>query len=126
MRTIYAAALLVAAASASWAQQPAVTVVPAGHHAHRKIDGSIVIHGDWNYGSASAHQGIARPWPKIAVAGQTVPQPMQGPPVRYVVTEKREVRAAAPLTARYWKDGLQWPSTPSCPNGVCPRKTSPR
>lgn len=53
---------------------PAVTaqVIPPGFHAHRKTDGMVIVHGDENYGSAAAHAGIERPWPKIAVAGQVV------------------------------------------------------
>jgi hypothetical protein len=51
---------------------PVPVVVPAGHHAHRTLDGRTVIHGDWNVGDPAAHAGIPWPWPKTAFAGQTV------------------------------------------------------
>lgn len=46
--------------------------VPPGHHAHRKADGTIIVHADSNYGNAAAHAGIVWPWPKVAYPGQVV------------------------------------------------------
>lgn len=49
-------------------------VVPPGMHAHRRADGSVIVHGDENYGDPAAHAGVVGAgWPKIAVAGQPVP-----------------------------------------------------
>jgi hypothetical protein len=50
-----------------------LTVVPRRMHAHRMKDGSVMVHGDDNYGDPAAHVGVSGAnWPKIAVAGQTV------------------------------------------------------
>lgn len=51
---------------------PASGVVPPGMHAHRTVDGRVIVHADSNFGSAAAHVGVAYPWPKIAVAGQPI------------------------------------------------------
>lgn len=72
------------------------TVVPAGYHAHQRQDGTVIVHGDENFGDPVAHAGIARPWPKIATAGQTV---------RGAVVQPRAQRVI------YGS---------SCPGGVCP------
>lgn len=48
-------------------------VVPPGSHAHIRIDGTWIIHGDENIGRADAHRGVAWPWPKAAFPGQRVP-----------------------------------------------------
>lgn len=47
---------------------PVLVTIPPGFHQH--ADGRI--HSDANYGNAAAHEGLERPWPKTAVAGQTV------------------------------------------------------
>lgn len=47
-------------------------VVPPGHHAHETVTGEVIIHGNENMGSAAAHAGIARPWVRIAEAGEVV------------------------------------------------------
>lgn len=52
---------------------PNAAVVPAGYHAHRRLDGTVFVHGDENYGSAAAHAGVTLPWPKVALAGQVCP-----------------------------------------------------
>lgn len=70
----------------------ALQVVPPGHHAHVRLDGTVVIHGNENLGNAAAHAGIARPWVRTAEAGQVV-------------------RVAAPAFRTY---------TLPCPDGRCP------
>jgi hypothetical protein len=70
--------------------------VPPGYHAHRTTDGRTVVHADSNFGDPVAHAGIARPWPKTAVAGQTV-----------------TVGTADPIPDPLAADG-------ACPGGVCP------
>lgn len=47
-------------------------VVPAGSHAHVTTDGVTVTHGNENFGSVAAHAGIARPWIRVAEAGQRI------------------------------------------------------
>lgn len=78
---------------------PLPRVVPTGMHAHRRTDGTILVHGDENYGSAAAHAGIVWPWPKVATAGQTVPGQL----------------VSVPYTL---------PGSSSCPGGVCPAPQS--
>lgn len=72
-------------------------VVPPGHHAHTRADGSTFIHGDENYGDPAAHAGVARPWPKTGFPGQTV-----------IVDEVVSNAPASILAAD------------PCPGGVCP------
>lgn len=60
--------------AAKAACETAPNVIPKGYHAHRKIDGSIVIHSDSHAGDYKAHEGIAWPWKIIARAGQPVPK----------------------------------------------------
>lgn len=47
------------------------SAVPLGSHAHRMLDGSIMVHSDTNQGNAAAHAGVApgvnELWPKMAV-----------------------------------------------------------
>ena len=80
----------------------APTVVPPGMHAHRKLDGTIIVHGNENLGNAQAHEGIAHPWPRIAEAGQTVTNTSIG----------------SSYSATY---SIQ---SSGCPNGVCPTPSS--
>ncbi len=84
-------------------------VVPPGMHAHTKADGTVIIHGDENFGNAAAHAGISHPWPKTAVAGQVV-----------------QTTATAPVaaTSRYTSSYSQ--TTSSCPAGGCPPQSSGR
>lgn len=56
-------------------------VVPAGHHAHTRTDGTTIIHPDHTGNDAAAHAGVAWPWYKSAVAGQTVTNVVSGPAV---------------------------------------------
>jgi hypothetical protein len=70
LRTVSPAPVIVPVSSPAFGSQ----VVPPGHHAHQRSDGTIIVHGDWNHGDPVAHQGVPHPWPKIAVAGQVVPQ----------------------------------------------------
>lgn len=72
-------------------------VVPPGHHAHTRADGSTFIHGDENYGDPAAHAGVARPWPKTGFPGQTV------------IVDEAVLNAPASVLAG-----------DSCPGGVCP------
>lgn len=58
--------------AAAPAASAVASVVPLGFHAHTKIDGTTIVHSDDNFGSASAHAGVALPWPKTAFAGQTI------------------------------------------------------
>lgn len=51
----------------------ALRIVPPGHHAHQRTDGTIIIHSDSNHGNADAHRGVPWPWPKTAFPGQRVP-----------------------------------------------------
>jgi hypothetical protein len=97
----------------SWSTAPEVVptprreatavVVPRGSHAHTRIDGSVFIHGDENLGKAAPHAGVALPWPKTALPGQTV-----------VVSNP--VSNPFALTA----------AGPSCPAGGCPTAFAPR
>lgn len=75
-------------------------VVPAGHHAHTRIDGTTFIHGDENYGLAAPHAGVERPWPKTGLPGQTV---IVDEPLAVTIPKSTDVFAAA-----------------DCPNGRCP------
>lgn len=68
-----------------------LVTIPPGYHDHTHTDGTVIVHSDKNVGSAAAHEGIERPWPKTGFPGQTV------------VTGNSTVLAADP-----------------CPNGVCP------
>lgn len=71
------------------ATSPVMTKIPAGMHAHRMKDGSIMVHGDENHGDPVAHSGVqGSNWPKIAVAGQTV-----------AVTPSADVCPTCPQTA---------------------------
>lgn len=77
------------------AQAAAPAVIPPGMHAHRKTDGTVLIHGNDHRGDPNAHAGVSPPWVVIATEGQPVP-------------------AAAPV----------YQSAPvaqaGCPNGQCP------
>lgn len=57
--------------------------IPQGYHAHRTIDGRIIIHSDKHYGDPRAHVGIAYPWVKIAKAGDPIPGYKPKTTVRY-------------------------------------------
>jgi hypothetical protein len=59
------------------------TLVPPGMHAHRTADGRVIVHGNENFGNAAAHAGIARPWIRIAEAGQRVPYATVRPPATF-------------------------------------------
>lgn len=72
-------------------------VIPPGHHAHTRADGSVFIHGDENFGDPSAHAGVARPWPKTGFPGQTV------------IVDKGTLDAPASIL-----------TADPCPEGVCP------
>jgi len=72
-------------------------VIPPGHHAHTRADGSTFIHGDENFGNPAAHTGVSRPWPKTGFPGQTV-----------IVDEVVSNAPASILAAD------------PCPGGVCP------
>lgn len=73
----------------------AVTI-PPGYHAHTRADGSTFIHGDENFGKAAPHAGVARPWSKTGLPGQTV-----------IVDETAFTASVEP-----------------CPGGVCPPRRS--
>lgn len=62
-----------AAAAGPPAAPAAPTIIPPGMHAHRRTDGTILVHGNQNLGSAPAHAGVPRPWIRIGEAGQPVP-----------------------------------------------------
>lgn len=47
-------------------------LIPPGHHAHRRADGTVIVHADTNYGNAAAHAGVVWPWPKVGYAGQVM------------------------------------------------------
>lgn len=79
-------------------------VVPAGHHAHRRIDGTVYTHGNENLGNAAAHSGVQYPWPRIAEAGQSV-----------IVTQPAV--QPVPYTTPYTIQS-------SCPGGNCPTQYS--
>lgn len=59
---------------------PVSEVIPPGHHAHRKADGTVIVHADSNFGNAAAHAGIVWPWPKVGYAGQVVTTKAVCPP----------------------------------------------
>lgn len=48
-------------------------VIPPGFHAHRRTDGTVLIHADGNLNDPNAHAGVASPWVQIAGAGERVP-----------------------------------------------------
>lgn len=79
------------------ASPPSAIVVPPGHHAHRRSDGTVYTHGNENVGNAAAHQGVPLPWPRIAEAGQTVTTSTTAATVQTYTIQQS-----------------------SCPNGVCP------
>lgn len=54
------------------AEQRQAVTIPPGFHAHTRTDGSTFIHGNENFGLAGPHEGVAPPWKKSGVAGQTV------------------------------------------------------
>lgn len=72
-------------------------VIPPGHHAHTRADGSVFIHGDENFGNPAAHAGVVRPWPKTGFPGQTV------------IVDEGVLDAPASILA-----------ADPCPGGVCP------
>lgn len=47
---------------------PTPLAVPS--HSHVRTDGTILTHADTNYGSATAHEGVAWPWVKTSSTGQ--------------------------------------------------------
>lgn len=50
-----------------------VATIPPGYHAHRRTDGTVLIHADHNAGDPNAHTGVSSPWIQIAGAGDKVP-----------------------------------------------------
>lgn len=50
-----------------------VPTIPPGYHAHRRTDGTVLIHADDNLGDPNAHAGVASPWVQIAGAGDKLP-----------------------------------------------------
>lgn len=46
-------------------------LIPPGYHAHRRIDGTVIVHKDNS--DAASHAGVASPWVQIAGAGEPVP-----------------------------------------------------
>lgn len=58
---------------AAVAMTPVRAVVAVGQHVHRRLDGTVFVHGDENRGNAAAHVGVAWPWTKISTAD---PQPI--------------------------------------------------
>jgi hypothetical protein len=58
--------------SAPQSLRVAANRIPPGHHAHQTITGEVIVHSDANLGNAAAHHGIARPWVRIAEAGEIV------------------------------------------------------
>jgi hypothetical protein len=83
---------------------PTPTVVPPGHHAHVKQDGTVIVHGNENMGNHEAHAGIAYPYVRIAEAGQPVPTSQ---------------------TQSYNYQSTYSYQSSSCPNGVCPQRRGP-
>lgn len=47
--------------------------IPPGYHAHRRTDGTVLIHACNNLNDPNAHAGVASPWVQIAGAGDKVP-----------------------------------------------------
>lgn len=62
-----------ASACAATSSKTPLQVIPPGYHAHRRIDGTVLIHADDNNGDSNAHAGVASPWVQIAGAGDKVP-----------------------------------------------------
>lgn len=56
-------------------------LIPSGYHAHRRIDGTVIVHKDNS--DAASHAGVASPWVQIAGAGEPVPADL---PVRTSAT----------------------------------------
>lgn len=77
---------------------------PPGYHRHVLIDGTVIEHGDWNYGDPVAHSGVAGAgWPKYF--GPVAPG---------------AVATAATQRVTYYTVGA---TTSTCPGGVCPTST---
>ena len=76
------------------------TVIPAGYHAHTKIDGTTIVHADSNFGDPVAHAGVPYPWPKTGFPGQVVAGPCPGGvcPTGTCPTAAVAVSTAAPAT----------------------------
>lgn len=103
-----------------------IIVVPSGQHAHRMSDGRILVHGNQNYGNASAHAGIALPWVQMAEAGQRIrvgrPSTAQIQP--YVFRTPYQNYSNGSFN--YWYSYQnQAPSQSGCPGGKCPTNSRP-
>lgn len=88
-------------------------VVPPNHHAHRTISGEVIVHHDSNHGDPIAHQGIARPWVKVAKAGQIVSVSTSGFVSGGYVSAPSYSRSVVVERTR---------SVKGCPPGGCPTK----
>lgn len=94
-------------------------VVPPGMHAHRRVDGSVFVHGPESHGDPHAHAGVAPPWVQIATAGQYVPP--SGPTWSGAQSAPaHSFPAAVPFTF-----SQNTVLSSGCPGGVCPTQAAP-
>lgn len=97
-------------------------VIPQGYHAHRTLDGKILVHKDTNYGNPRAHANVAYPWIVIARAGQVIND------IKVTTTKPQPVisimpRFSTPIINNYYIEQPRRiiPFKSNCPGGNCPR-----
>ncbi len=85
---------------------------PAGYHRHVMNDGSIIEHHDSNYGSASAHRGVAGAgWPKYY--GPAAPSDVVTRTVQRSVSRQQLVRVPCPTCPSGYRYVMQTVTTPA-------------
>lgn len=94
-------------------------VVPPGMHAHRRVDGSVFVHGPESHGDPHAHAGVAPPWVQIAQAGEYVPP--TGPAWPGLQSAPAQ---SFPTTVPFTFSQNTVMSS-GCPGGVCPAQSAP-
>lgn len=88
------------------------TVIPPGHHAHTRTDGTTLVHADSSRGDPAAHAGVAWPWVVTGLPGQTVQSSLPSGEATATRSEVFEYRIQS--------------RSQSCPGGVCPAPSSSR
>ena len=85
-------------------------VIPPGYHAHRTLDGKILVHRYKSGGNAEAHKNVAYPWVVIARAGQVINNTKSQPSLSIM---PRFINPVVPLRIVPYRNG--------CPGGNCPK-----